>query len=495
MGFENDKLGRKYYADILTEIIENPEKYKRNSDSESFTIAIDSSWGTGKTEFLKMWEDELNSKKDENGKDEYIVIPYNSWENDFSKNPLQSIIYTILTNKAFDIENNKEKGKEILEKGSKKLLKNAFETIIKASKQNYIPEVQIIGSVVEKGVKLGKEVIKTMLQETCMEEQIKEFKSYNNSLKDIRAILEKVTEKTKIILLIDELDRCKPLFAIKLLETIKHIFNVKNMSFVFALDMTQLSYSVKKVYGNEIDATGYICRFFDYITKMPKPDTRKYIEYLMEKRPLIRKNPYFKEEVFYRPYGERERNSFLDMLHEYVQMYQLSLRDINTIYSNFVILEERELKDIDNRKAYALYLFLLILKYKDLELFNEIFIMHNFVPNDVRFLNKIKQSAYFSADTIVVIKDNTKIENIKFLTPKGNEKILSVDIQTKEYKYSRGISEYKEKYNVKTELASCLFYSDIENYDNIKEMGIADYIHQKLELFDFEWMKKETGQE
>ena len=61
MTFEEDKLGRKKYAEFLTEIISNPEKYKRKSDSDSFSIAIDSGWGTGKTTFIEMWIDYLKN--------------------------------------------------------------------------------------------------------------------------------------------------------------------------------------------------------------------------------------------------------------------------------------------------------------------------------------------------------------------------------------------------------------------------------------------------
>ena len=102
-----------------------------------------------------------------------------------------------------------------------------------------------------------------MKKQTCMDDMLEEYEEYISNLNKVKKILEKVTANTKIIIMIDELDRCKPIFAIKLLETIKHLFNVKNMSFIFALDMTQLSYSIKKIYGTEIDASGYICRFFD----------------------------------------------------------------------------------------------------------------------------------------------------------------------------------------------------------------------------------------
>lgn len=194
--------------------------------------------------------------------------------------------------------------------------------MIDVVEQSGIPGLNIVATA----VKGAKKVTQTMLQETSMEDKIQEFKNYKNKIETIKEKLEDITKHTKIILLIDELDRCKPLFAIKLLESIKHIFNVNNMSFVFALDMAQLSHSVKKVYGNDIDAPGYICRFFDYITKMPNPNTRKYIEYLMEKKPLIRKTMYFKEKDFYGTYNEDAQNSFLNILEEYVRKLSLIIK-------------------------------------------------------------------------------------------------------------------------------------------------------------------------
>ncbi|MBO5478786.1 MAG: hypothetical protein J6A04_03620 [Clostridia bacterium] len=479
MGFENDKLGRKDYANILTGIIENPEKYKRNSDSDSFTMAIDSSWGTGKTEFLKMWEDELKLQKNEKGNNKYIVIRYNSWENDFAEDPLQSIIYTILSDEIFDKQNDKANGKEAL--------KEAFGTVINLAEESKIPGIKILTT----GAKGIKQVAETMFQETSMEDKIKEFKDYRSKIGAIKEKLEDITKDTKIILLIDELDRCKPLFAIKLLETIKHIFNVKNMAFVFALDMTQLSYSVKKVYGSEIDAAGYICRFFDYITKMPNPDTKKYIEYLMEKKPLIRKAPYFREKSFYGTFAE-SNNTFVNILQELVRKYQLSLRDINTIYSNFTILEERELKDVDHRNAYGLYLFLLMLKYKNLDLFHKIFISHNIALHNEPYLLRMQKSATFDINVIQEISENKKIHQIL-----ENNRINIIQVNTKDKIYKTKQDRYiqQENYDHQTNLLNCIFYPEIENYENIKQMGIADYIHKKLELFNFEWEQKQEAEE
>lgn len=472
MGFENDKLGRKGYAEILTEIIDKPEKYKRNSDSDSFTMAIDSSWGTGKTEFLKMWEDEL--KKQE----KYIVIKYNSWENDFAEEPLQSIIYTILSDEIFDKQNDIANGK--------KALKEAFETVVNLAEQSGIPGTKILTA----GVNGMKKVTTTMFQETSMDEKIQEYKNYKSKIVTIKEKLEDITKDKKIILLIDELDRCKPIFAIKLLEAIKHIFNVRNMSFIFALDMTQLSYSVEKIYGTKIDASGYLCRFFDYITKMPRPNIKKYVEYLMEKRPLIRKQISIntdQEPMYNFVLGNKRREEFIQLFKQYIDNYELSLRDINTIYYNFSIFETRELKEVDNAEAYSLYLFLIILKYKNLQLFNQIFVTHNSSIGDNEYIKKLENISHINVETIMKIAANKKINRQVFRNSRGEINILEIDTKNKKYKSILNGYQYVDEYNEQTSLSGCLFYQDIENYEKIEEMLFPQYIHEKLELFDFTW--------
>ena len=87
----------------------------------------------------------------------------------------------------------------------------------------------------------------------------------------------KESEK-KIVVVIDELDRCRPDFAIKTLEIAKHIFDIENLVFIISLDMEQLGYSLKTVYGQEMDTSGYLYRFFDYVSNMPKYNEAGYIK-------------------------------------------------------------------------------------------------------------------------------------------------------------------------------------------------------------------------
>ncbi len=75
--FAEDILERKESAEILTQFI--------STIKEPYVLAIDSAWGTGKTTFIQMWSQLLKN----NG---YPCIYINAWENDFSDDPLVSLI-------------------------------------------------------------------------------------------------------------------------------------------------------------------------------------------------------------------------------------------------------------------------------------------------------------------------------------------------------------------------------------------------------------------
>lgn len=267
---EDDKLNREHFANFLIEIITNNKRYKRESDSKSFVLAIDSSWGTGKTTFLNMLENKMNNIENDN----YTIINYNAWKSDAWKNPFETLMYAILENKIFntndDINNLKEIGKDL-----KEVAKNIGKGFVKKQLSKIISE-----DVVEV---LDKELIQSGDYKRFMDNKsidydfFKEYEEYSKSIESMKKNLKKVCEKNQIVVFIDELDRCKPTFAIELLEMIKHLFDVENMVFVFALDINQLSYSVQSVYGAGVDSTGYLCRFFDYISKLPKFDINTYI--------------------------------------------------------------------------------------------------------------------------------------------------------------------------------------------------------------------------
>lgn len=86
-----------------------------------------------------------------------------------------------------------------------------------------------------------------------------------------------------MIVVIDELDRCRPSYAVELLEVAKHLFAVDHIVFVMAVNRSELAHSIKSLYGNDFDAQGYLRRFFDVDFQLPEPDREKFIRAALQK--------------------------------------------------------------------------------------------------------------------------------------------------------------------------------------------------------------------
>ena len=136
-----------------------------------------------------------------------------------------------------------------------------------------------------------------------------------------------------LVFVVDELDRCNPSYAIKLLERSKHILNVPYLAVVLGIDKTQLSHSIRAVYG-DIDAENYLHRFIDVDFSLPAPNLTEYMNFLWRR--------YGVEEYF----TERdERKTFLTMMRKartimsyLCKMHQLSLREVEVVFKTFILL-------------------------------------------------------------------------------------------------------------------------------------------------------------
>ena len=152
-------------------------------------------------------------------------------------------------------------------------------------------------------------------------------------------------EQRKVIVIVDELDRCKPTFAVKLLEIVKHLFNVKGLVFVFALDIYQLQHCIKKVYGNGFDAIGYLERFFDYTSILPVGNKKQLFENFAREYEMITRS----EEI----------NQYFDVCNS----FHLTPRELKAVCSSFQAMKKEELKN-EPDNIVLLYFFLSVIRYK-----------------------------------------------------------------------------------------------------------------------------------
>ncbi len=103
-----------------------------------------------------------------------------------------------------------------------------------------------------------------------IKKRLDDFSETKESLENFRVNLASLIDllhteygmQLPMYIFVDELDRCRPTYAIQMLERIKHLFDIPNLAFVVATDTTSLSHSIKAVYGSEFDSKQYLQRFF-----------------------------------------------------------------------------------------------------------------------------------------------------------------------------------------------------------------------------------------
>lgn len=272
--FENDQLGREEFIETLTSIVSNIDG--------PCIMSIDAPWGAGKTTFLKMWEVYLRGKN-------FVVVNFNAWESDFLEEPFVALSSEIIQElKEGRISNTLAVEVESLAIQAKQIIVQSLPTLA-SSVAGSLP---IFGPLAGVIVKTTAERILSSHQKT--QHSIKRF---NCQLKRLAKKLSDANEGRPLIVIIDELDRCRPLYAIELLETAKHIFNADNVIFALSTNQQQMAASVKAIYGDKFLATEYLERFFDISLSLPNTDRKKFIETTLETAQIHEKfhNRYFKE--------------------------------------------------------------------------------------------------------------------------------------------------------------------------------------------------------
>jgi len=73
------------------------------------------------------------------------------------------------------------------------------------------------------------------------------------------------------VVIIDELDRCRPSFALEVLEQIKHLFAATNVVFVLFWNSRSIHESIRHTYGRGTEAESYLSKFVALSIPVPNP--------------------------------------------------------------------------------------------------------------------------------------------------------------------------------------------------------------------------------
>lgn len=242
-----------------------------SSLDKNISIGLNGAWGSGKTFFVKQTKmilDAFNefvqseSAKDRTelksiwktnkaeGTDEpqsQVVVYYDCWESDTDEDPILSLVYAIVQQVSTDF--NLKKKKDFFEKAA------AVLSIFKGQDWN------------------------SLIQSFQSDDPMQELAARRDVRHKISEFLESILVErgNRLVVIIDELDRCNPQYAVQLLERIKHYFENENITFVFSTNISELRHTIRQYYGNDFDACRYLDRFFDLRLELPPADLEKYL--------------------------------------------------------------------------------------------------------------------------------------------------------------------------------------------------------------------------
>ena len=325
--FGKDLLNRKQYADVLTQIVKNTE--------DGFTLSINADWGYGKTTFVKMWDAMLQSEG-------YKTIYFNAWESDFVSEPMLALIDG-LRNTTFDQDFAFEQRQQ---------LSATVDTIIGITRA--IPVIKIIGDV-GKAVKDG---VDQCIEDTNDFQRTQSLQSLVAEFKERLSNYAKTISKDKpLIIFVDELDRCRPDYAVQMLERIKHFFAIDNIIFVISVDKKMLCESIKAVYGGlKIDTEAYLRRFVDIEFDLPEPEIDLFAKALFDQKEIGEYFTNYYDVIS----GEHREERLKDTLIDCFLSQSNSLRDVEKYFNRLeIILNSQALPHSSaDLIAYLLYLYM-----------------------------------------------------------------------------------------------------------------------------------------
>ncbi len=265
-----DILNRKEFVDQLIKLVEYI------SANKSYTcFAINGVWGCGKSFVLDMFENELEGiQSEKTNSEKYFIIRYNSWKYDYYEEPLVAIVASMISTieektNLFPDSRAKSKYLGILKAVGVLLLSVGAD----AAKAKTGIDFKKAFDVIDIGKTEGTSIYED-------EHEYDVYFGFNNVLNKLADLLSDIAENCTIVILVDELDRCLPEYAIKVLERLHHLTeNQSNIIAIVSIDKEQLLTSVKQIFGFE-NPEKYLTKFISFEVKL---DCGTVSETLMEK--------------------------------------------------------------------------------------------------------------------------------------------------------------------------------------------------------------------
>jgi hypothetical protein len=299
-----DLLGRQPEANSLQDYIESISMSQmKREGAGSFTLAIDAPYGVGKTFFLKRLSQQLAFN--------HPVAYIDAWTDDIINEPLTAIAATLknalsplLTRGDVSLNFSKvlKVASDVAKISAVGLAKKGLGLLITSAAAEEVHELFKHASdemkdvlkdqtkdVGKSSIEGGQKILDRISSKGVMEDRISDFESGRKAISELKSSLSNLVNtlegeavKPPIIIIIDELDRCRPSYAVKLLEEVKHLFDVPGVVFILGVNLDQLSKSLSVEYGHSFDGNAYLRRFVSKRYALNSPKLDPLIEYYLD---------------------------------------------------------------------------------------------------------------------------------------------------------------------------------------------------------------------
>jgi hypothetical protein len=297
--WEDDLLGRRAHAVFLMQFLVNRVSERmRLGATGSYVLNLDAEWGQGKTFFVERFYRQLLDAS-------HPAVFINAWKDDFGDDHL-TVVMAEIDAYVQEFAPDDEDTATIVQKAARTVKENYKDVLIAGASGfasrwgswaigSGADEIKSILSGDGENITHGavdaladtmKDVSDKLLDQFAAN-RIAAFKQGQSSLRSFRDSLDDLVKTlvadeagyhAPMFIIIDELDRCRPTYAIAMLERIKHLFDVPNLVFVLSTDTHQLSGAVSSVYGSQFDGAHYLQRFFNRTYMLPNPSVEQLID-------------------------------------------------------------------------------------------------------------------------------------------------------------------------------------------------------------------------
>lgn len=233
--FESDRLNRKDSVESLCSIIDTAQ--------QPLAVTVEGAYGSGKSSFLRMCAARLEGPG-------AFVVEFNAWQQGHTGRPLIDVVAAL---------------------SSKLEANGALDRLKDAAKQaGWRAAGYLSRGIIAPGDADDSSVFDDWAD---IDKSVTEFKA---------SLTEQVEglDGNKLVILVDELDRCEPTYALDLLNKARHLLDVDGVVIVFGVNRVELGHAVETVYGPGCDVYGYLRRFVDLSMQLPQPTSDEWAAYM-----------------------------------------------------------------------------------------------------------------------------------------------------------------------------------------------------------------------